>query len=119
MTVRKQTELKPRTSHKPKPRYSARPKGHKSLKPKGARPSYKPTRGFESVHHHWDPAANSWIVQILPGEFYVTEGPEISSIRPTTTSGICHRLRPSMPVTTEAADHAGECSAADARTLHT
>lgn len=39
--------------------------------------SYRPTRGFENVHHHWDAAANSWIVQILPGEFYVTAGKEI------------------------------------------
>ena len=38
---------------------------------------YRPTRGFENVHHHWDAAANSWIVQILPGEFYVTENNEI------------------------------------------
>lgn len=41
------------------------------------RSSYRPTRGFENVHHHWDAAANAWIVQILPGEFYVTGGKEI------------------------------------------
>jgi chemotaxis protein CheD len=41
--------------------------------PKG----YKPTRGFENIHHHWDAAAKSWIVQILPGEFYVTQAEEI------------------------------------------
>lgn len=52
------------------------PRPRRSFKPKG-RPSYTPTRGFESVHHHWDASANSWIVQILPGEFYVTNGPEI------------------------------------------
>jgi chemotaxis protein CheD len=38
---------------------------------------YRPTRGFEHVHHHWDAAANSWIVQILPGEYYVTQRDEI------------------------------------------
>ena len=38
---------------------------------------YRPTRGFEHVHHHWDAMAGSWIVQILPGEFYVTERDEI------------------------------------------
>ena len=38
---------------------------------------YRPTRGFEHVHHHWDAIANSWIVQILPGEFYVTGNTEI------------------------------------------
>jgi chemotaxis protein CheD len=41
--------------------------------PKG----YKPTKGYEHVHHHWDNALKSWIVQILPGECYVTEGDEI------------------------------------------
>lgn len=56
--------------------------GHKSNHPQRrhhAKPSaaYKPTRGFENVHHHWDSAANSWVVHILPGEFYVTSGPEI------------------------------------------
>jgi chemotaxis protein CheD len=39
--------------------------------------NYKPTRGFETIHHHWDAAAKSWIVQILPGEFYVTQAEEI------------------------------------------
>ena len=38
---------------------------------------FRPTPGFECIHHHWDAAANSWIVQILPGEFYVTENSEI------------------------------------------
>jgi chemotaxis protein CheD len=47
------------------------------LHSKRPRASYTPTRGFENIHHHWDAAANSWIVQILPGEYYVTEGPEI------------------------------------------
>ena len=56
--------------------------GHKSNHPRRhhhAKPTvaYKPTRGFEGVHHHWDAAANAWIVHILPGEFYVTNGPEI------------------------------------------
>jgi chemotaxis protein CheD len=43
----------------------------------GAPKGFKPSRGFDNVHHHWDAAANSWIVQILPGEFYVTAGGEI------------------------------------------
>jgi chemotaxis protein CheD len=42
-----------------------------------APPGYRPTRGFEHLHHHWDAAQGSWIVQILPGEFYVTERDEI------------------------------------------
>lgn len=42
-----------------------------------APPGYSPTRGFEHIHHHWDAVANSWIVQILPGEFYVTAAEEI------------------------------------------
>jgi chemotaxis protein CheD len=41
------------------------------------RVSYQPPPGFENVHHHWDPIADSWIVQILAGEYYVTTGPEI------------------------------------------
>lgn len=43
----------------------------------GAPKGFKPTRGFDNVHHHWDAAAKSWIVQILPGEFYVTATGEI------------------------------------------
>lgn len=43
----------------------------------GAPKGFKPTRGFDNVHHHWDAAAKSWIVQILPGEFYVTANGEI------------------------------------------
>jgi chemotaxis protein CheD len=45
--------------------------------PLGAPKGYKPTRGFENIHYHWDGTAKSWIVQILPGELYVTEGSEI------------------------------------------
>jgi len=56
--------------------------GHKSNHPVRhlhAKPStaYKPTRGFEAINHHWDAAANAWVIHILPGEFYVTDGPEI------------------------------------------
>jgi chemotaxis protein CheD len=43
----------------------------------GAPSGYRPTRGFEKVHYHWDAAANSWVVQILPGEYYVTTADEI------------------------------------------
>lgn len=39
--------------------------------------NYKPTQGFENIHYHWDEAAKSWIVQILPGEYYVTHAEEI------------------------------------------
>jgi chemotaxis protein CheD len=42
-----------------------------------ARASFRPTPGFEKTHHHWDGAASAWVVQILPGEFYVTAGKEI------------------------------------------
>jgi chemotaxis protein CheD len=52
----------PRTSHRPRP---------------AGQPGYQPTRGFEQLHHHWDAAVKSWIVQILPGEFYVTYSDEI------------------------------------------
>jgi chemotaxis protein CheD len=51
----------------------------------GAPKGYKPTRGFEKIHHHWDATAQSWIVQILPGEFYVTSAREII----TTVLGSC------------------------------
>jgi chemotaxis protein CheD len=61
--------MKPK-QHMSAPRSSHRPKapGHVV---------YKPTRGFEQLHHHWDGAVKSWIVQILPGEFYVTNNDEI------------------------------------------
>jgi chemotaxis protein CheD len=68
-----------------RPRGSVRPKGG-SVRPKktsvrpttrGAPTGFKPTRGFDDVHYHWDWSAKSWIVQILPGEFYVSESDEI------------------------------------------
>lgn len=55
--------------------------GHRSSHPQRHhhKPSaeFKPTRGFENVHFHWDSAANTWVVHLLPGEFYVTAGAEI------------------------------------------
>jgi chemotaxis protein CheD len=42
-------------------------------------PKFKPQRGFEALNHHWDHSARSWVVQILPGEYYVTSGDEIVS----------------------------------------
>jgi chemotaxis protein CheD len=54
-----------------RPHHSHHPLIHKA--PVG----YRPTRGFEHVHHHWDAMASSWIVQILPGEYYVTQSDEI------------------------------------------
>lgn len=70
-----------RKSIKPGGRKSITPGARKSLAPGGrksrAPTAYKPTRGFEKVHHHWDAAARNWIVQILPGEYYVTAGDEI------------------------------------------
>lgn len=41
------------------------------------RTSYQPAPGFEHVHHHWDGRAHTWVVQILPGEFYATSGDEV------------------------------------------
>jgi chemotaxis protein CheD len=55
------------------PRHSHGPKLHK---PPGSK-SYHPPKGFEHVHHHWDAAAKAWIVQIMPGEYYCTDGDEI------------------------------------------
>lgn len=52
-------------------RHSSHPQMHKA--PAG----YRPTRGFEHVHYHWDATVGFWIVQILPGEFYVTANDEI------------------------------------------
>jgi chemotaxis protein CheD len=46
---------------------------------------YRAPKGFEGLHHHWDGGARSWIVQILPGEFYVTPNDEIIS----TVLGSC------------------------------
>jgi chemotaxis protein CheD len=43
----------------------------------GAHKSYHPPLGFEQVHRHWDSTAKAWIVHLLPGEFFVTSGPEI------------------------------------------
>ena len=84
MTTRKQTHGKPRVS-------------------------YSPPRGFEKVHHHWDAAADSWIVQILPGEYYVTTGREIIATvlgscvstcirdRKTGVGGMNHFMLPDDP----------------------
>ena len=47
--------------------------------------SFKPQRGFEALYHHWDHGQHAWIVQILPGEYYVTSGNEIIS----TVLGSC------------------------------
>jgi chemotaxis protein CheD len=38
---------------------------------------FAPTRGFEHVHHHWDALAGSWIVHLMPGDFYVTAADEL------------------------------------------
>ena len=54
-----------------RPRHSHHPIMHK------APPGYRPTPGFEGIHYHWDAGANSWIVQILPCEFYVPAAGEI------------------------------------------
>lgn len=52
---------------------ATRPRVHRAL------------RGFSDLHHYWDQAAESWIVQILPGEYYVTDQEEIV----TTVLGSC------------------------------
>lgn len=61
-------------SHHAQGHKSNHPKRHHHSKPATA---FKPTRGFEHVNHHWDSLANAWVIHILPGEFYVTNGPEI------------------------------------------
>ena len=55
------------------------------MKPPGSTRTFRPQRGFESLPHHWDHSAQSWIVQILPGDYYVTNGEEIIS----TVLGSC------------------------------
>jgi chemotaxis protein CheD len=70
--VRKSVAPASRTSVKPA-RKSLRSKPRVSVAPR----VFRPTRGFEKIHHHWDAAAKSWIVQILPGEYYVTNHDEI------------------------------------------
>jgi chemotaxis protein CheD len=48
-------------------------------------PSPRPLRGFGGQKRFWDALAKSWVVQILPGEFYVTRAAEIIA----TTLGSC------------------------------
>jgi chemotaxis protein CheD len=38
---------------------------------------FRPERGFESVHHHWDHGAQAWVVHLMAGEYYLTSGAEI------------------------------------------
>jgi chemotaxis protein CheD len=47
--------------------------------------SYRPPRGFENMHHHWDASAKAWMVHLLPGEYYVTTSEEFV----TTVLGSC------------------------------
>ena len=47
--------------------------------------SYRPPRGFEHVHRHWDAGTKSWMVHLLPGEYYVTTTDELV----TTVLGSC------------------------------
>lgn len=79
---------------------------HVSGKP---RVSYRAPRGFEQIHHHWDAGADSWIVQIMPGEYYVTRGTEIIATvlgscvstcirdRNTRVGGMNHFMLPQDP----------------------
>lgn len=47
--------------------------------------THRTLRGFSELHHYWDATASSWIVQILPGEYYVSDQNEII----TTILGSC------------------------------
>jgi chemotaxis protein CheD len=46
-----------------------------ALTPKRMPPPALP--GFEHAHRYWEDSSQSWIVQILPGEFYVTASNEV------------------------------------------
>lgn len=50
-----------------------------------SKPPFQPTRGFENIHHHWDHGAQSWVVHLVAGEYYLTCGSEIIS----TVLGSC------------------------------
>jgi chemotaxis protein CheD len=70
---------------------------------------FKAGRGFEHIHHHWDGKAKTWIVQILPGEYYVTDADQViatvlgscvsTCIRDTRTGfgGMNHFMLPEDP----------------------
>ena len=47
--------------------------------------AFRPVRGFEHLHHHWDVATKLWIVHLLPGQYYVTDRDELI----TTVLGSC------------------------------
>ena len=65
--------------------------------------------GFEKAHRYWEDASQSWIAQILPGEYYVTSSDEIvatvlgscvsTCIRDTRTGlgGMNHFMLPHDP----------------------
>jgi chemotaxis protein CheD len=55
------------------------------MKAIGPNHPFRPQRGFDALHHHWDHGTQSWMVQILPGDYYVTSGDEIIS----TVLGSC------------------------------
>jgi chemotaxis protein CheD len=46
---------------------------------------FRPARGFEHLHHHWDAGVKSWLVHLLPGQYYVSSRDELI----TTVLGSC------------------------------